>query len=231
VISAGTTVPAETHATSALLGASVRRPDRSVECSRPVLPDDDPGWPAGKELFLALLPGGVRLLSSRRLNRPANRLVLLRQVFLSFCLAIVMFGVVLTFLWPAQSKEPDSPGLAIGLIGLGLLAGITGRFLEKPLACADDSALAGSYRTRFFLRVAFAESAALFGFVGFFIASVPWVYPAGAAIAFVGFARAAPTRTNLRRDQERLSDEGCYRSLVRALAGLPPTSRGPFGSA
>jgi F0F1-type ATP synthase membrane subunit c/vacuolar-type H+-ATPase subunit K len=195
-----------------------------------VLPDDDPGWPAGKELFLALLPGGVRLLTSRRLNRPANGLVLLRQVFLSFCLAIVMFGVVLAFLWPSQSKEPDSPGLAIGLVGLGLAAGIMGRFVEKPLVCANDSALVGSYRARFFVRIAFAESAALFGFVGFFIASVIWVYPAGAAIAFIGFARAAPTRTNLRRDQERLNDESCYRSLVKALAGLRPASRSPFGS-
>ena len=75
------------------------------------------------------------------------------------------------------------------------------------------------------LRIAFAESAALFGFVGFFAASVWWVYPAGAAITFAGFARAAPTRARLHRDQDRLNEQGCFRSLIAALAGQPPAPR------
>ena len=111
-------------------------------------------------------------------------------------------------------------------MGLGVAAGILGRLVERPLVCTDDVSLAGSYRTRFFLRIAFAETAALFGFVGFFIASVWWVYPAGAGIAFIGFARAAPTRTRLRRDQERLSEQGCFRSLVAALTRPGETSGG-----
>ena len=195
-----------------------------------VLGDDDPGWPVKKELLWALVPGVGRLFVRRRLDRTANALVLLRQVFMSFCLAIVMFGVVLAFLWPSQSKEAASPGLAIGLLVLGAIAGIAGRQIEKPLLCADDGSLVVSYRTRFFLRIAFAESAALFGFVGFFIASVWWVYPAGAAIAFVGFARAAPTRTRLRRDQERLNEQGCFRSLVAALTRQPSSSPDGLGA-
>jgi len=147
---------------------------------------------------------------------------MLRQVFVTFCLAIVMFGVVLVFLWPSQSKEPDSPGFASFLLGLGVAAAVVGRLVEKPLVCRSDASLASSYRTRFFLRIAFAESAAMFGFVGFFTASVWWVYPAGAAIALAGFARAAPTRARLHRDQDRLSEQGCFRSLTAALAGQPP---------
>jgi F0F1-type ATP synthase membrane subunit c/vacuolar-type H+-ATPase subunit K len=154
--------------------------------------------------------------------------LILRQVFVTFCVALGMFGVVLVFLWPSQSKESDSPGFAIFLLALGVAAGIVGRIVEKPLACTNDISLAASYRTRFFLRIAFAESAALFGFVGFFTASVWWVYPAGTAIAFVGFARAAPTRTRLRRDQDRLNEEGCFRSLVAALASRPTAP--PHGS-
>jgi F0F1-type ATP synthase membrane subunit c/vacuolar-type H+-ATPase subunit K len=193
-----------------------------------VLDDNDPGWPVKKELLLALVPGVGRIFLRRRFDKTANPLALLRQVFMSFCLAIVSFGVVLAFLWPSQSKEAASPGLAIGLVLLGATAGIAGRFIEKPLLCTDDRSLAASYRGRFFLRIACAESAALFGFVGFFIASEWWVYPAGAAIAFVGFARAVPTRTRLRRDQERLNEQGCFRSLVAALTGPPPTSPGNF---
>jgi len=183
-----------------------------------VLPDDDPGWPLKKELLLALVPGFGRVLVRRRLDPNENGLVLLRQVFLSFCIAIVLFGVVLAFLWPSQSNEPASPGLAVGIIVVGIATGIAGRFVEKPLVCSDEATLAGSYRTRFFLRIAFAECAALFGFVGFFIASVWWVYPVGALVTLTGFARAAPTRARLQRDQERLNGQGCFRSLVAALS-------------
>ena len=98
---------------------------------------------------------------------------------------------------------------------------MVGRVVEKPLDCSDDRRLAESYRTRFFLRIAFAESAALFGFVGFFTASEWWVYPGGVAIAFAWFARAAPTRTRLQQDQEHLSEQGCFRALVPALTRLP----------
>lgn len=188
-----------------------------------MLNDDDPGWPIGKELLFALIPGGG-FFARRRAAKIPNGLIALRQVFMSFCIALVLFGVVLVFLWPSQSKEAPSPGLALGLIAVGLLSGVAGRVAETRLDCADDLQLAVSYRTRFFLRIAFSESAALFGFVGFFIASVWWVYPFGAAIAFVRFARAAPTRSNLRRDQERLNDRGCFRSLVTALAAPPPSS-------
>ena len=193
---------------------------------RVVLNDDDPGWPVGKQLLLGLVPGMSRRALRRQFDSTGNALVLLRQVFMSFCLALVLFGVVLAFLWPAQSKEPESPGLAVLILGLGIAAGVAGRFVEKPLVCTDDASLAGSYRTRFFVRIAFAETAAVFGFVGFFIASVWWVYPAGATIAFIGFARAAPSRTRLRRDQERLSESGCFRSLVTALSHPPPASAG-----
>jgi hypothetical protein len=190
-----------------------------------VLPDDDPGWPIKKELLFAFIPG-AGIFVRRRLAKTANGLVALRQVFMSFCLALVMFGVVLVFLWPSQSEETPAPGFAIALMLLGLFSSVSGRVVEKPLDCADDVHLAMSYRGRFFLRIAFAQAAALFGFVGFFTTSEWWVYPCGVAIAFVGFARAAPTRANLRRDQEQLNRQACFRSLVAALTTLPPSPRG-----
>src|SRR5205814_6537035 len=139
--------------------------------------------PLRKEMLLALIPGVGRVFLRRRVDAATNPLVLLRQAFITFCMAIVMFGIVLTFLWPSQSEEPHSAPLALGLLALGVVAAIVGWVVEQPLVCTDDATLARSYRTRFFLRIAFAESAALFGFVGFFTASVWWVYPAGAAIA------------------------------------------------
>src|SRR3954447_25097233 len=115
--------------------------------------EEDPGWPLRKEMLLALIPGVGRILLRRRHDASTNPLVVLRELFITFCIALVMFGVVLAFLWPAQSKEPDSPQLAIGLIGLGVAAAVVGRVVEKPLVCTDDGSLAASYRTRFFLRI------------------------------------------------------------------------------
>lgn len=105
----------------------------------------------------------------------------------------------------------------------GFTAGLVGPGIERPLDCTDDRRLAGSYRTRFFLRIAFSEVAALFGFVAFFVTYYWWAYPIGAAIAALGFRRAAPTAANLRHDQEILSRSGCGRSLVRALRQPNPS--------
>ena len=63
---------------------------------------------------------------------------------------------------------------AVALAGVVLLvAPVWGR----PLDCGSDAALAASYRTRFFLRIALA----LLGFVGFLLTGNPAVYPIGAA--------------------------------------------------
>ncbi|MBV8985357.1 MAG: hypothetical protein JO248_13050, partial [Acidimicrobiia bacterium] len=80
--------------------------------------------------------------------------------------------------------------------------------------------------TRFFLRIAFSEVAALFSFEAFFVTYYWWAYPIGAAVAALGFRRAAPTAANLRHDQEILSRSGCARSLVSALRHVnPPDGR------
>ncbi len=190
-----------------------------------MLDDEDPGWPLGKALILSVLPWVAVMLLRRQTGKARDGLILLRQVFLAFLTAILLFGVVLLALWPAQSTADPSPTLALVLIGLGVSSAVVQRFVEKPLDCTDDVKLADSYRTRFFRRIAMSEAAALFGFVGFFTASVWWVYPVGAAIALVGFARAAPTRRHLHRDQERLTEQSCFRSLLRALRTAPPAAR------
>ena len=97
---------------------------------------------------------------------------------------------------------------------------VAGDAAEKPLDCASDTALAGAYRTRFFLRIALAESVGLFGFTFAFIGGGKWLYYAGAAFTLFRFwTHAAPTRSALVRDQEDLNASGCGRSLVAALRG------------
>jgi len=104
-----------------------------------------------------------------------------------------------------------------------MISVLLGRSIEEPLSCGNEVQLKTSYTNRFFIRIAFSEAAALLGFVGFFVTGEPWVYPAAALITFVGFARAAPTRGHLRRDQDLLREHGCYIPLVPALHTAGPT--------
>jgi len=185
-------------------------------------PDDDPGWPRGVSLFALFIPGAAQWQLRR--NRGGDGLVALRQVFVAFSYGLVAFGVVLPFL----HLKGDSlmPWLfvvaAVAVVVLG-----AARFVEKPLNCETDTSLAGSYRTRFFVRIAFGESVALFAFVAVFTGAPLWMYYAGAAVSLIWFwTRAAPTRTALARDQEALNAAGCSRSLVAALRTVPLQPRG-----
>jgi hypothetical protein len=177
-------------------------------------PDDDPGWNIGPLTLLAFLVPGLGMRKARRAAK-GDPLVAMRQIFISFCTALVLFQVVLLYL-PIEADA--APGLALFLLGIGAISCFVLRpVVEKPLRCGDALSLVGQFQTRMFVRIAFSEAAALFGFVGFFVANVSWVYPIGAAMAFAGFFMAAPSKRNLVRDQAELRRHGCHESLVRAL--------------
>jgi uncharacterized membrane protein len=196
-----------------------------VYAKLPIVFDDDPGWVFSWRIFLWLLIPqiGLRRQVKRAEQGEVDGLLMLRQVFMSFCFSIIAIGAVLAVLYQG-SKRPADPSTvpAAGLLVVGAAGLVFGRRVERPLICEDDQKLAGSYRTRFFLRMAFAQSAAMLGFVGFFLADAWWTYPIGVAIASLGFYRAAPTATHLAADQDQLRTQGCGRSLIRALRQPPP---------
>jgi F0F1-type ATP synthase membrane subunit c/vacuolar-type H+-ATPase subunit K len=184
-------------------------------------PDDDPGWPRSLSILAVLVPGALQWYLRR--SRGRDGLITLRQVFLSFSMALVLFGVVIAFL--DLKGGSVMPWLLI-LVAIAFVSLGASRVVEKPLDCSSDEQLAGTYRTRFFLRIAFGESVALFAFVAVFTGAPVWMYYAGAAVSLIWFwTRAAPTRTALARDQESLNASGCSRSLVAALRTVPPQPR------
>jgi len=191
--------------------------------------EDDPGWAISWRKFLWLLipTVGLRRQLKRAGTGEVDGVLMLRQVFVSFCLSIALFGVVLAVLYPSSKPPADPPiAVAIGLLVLGGVSFAAGQRAERPLNCESDVKLAGSYRTRFFLRMAFSQAAALFGFVGFFLTFAWWTYPIGATITAIGYRRAAPTAWRLASDQQELSSRGCARSLIRALRQpYPPRAR------
>lgn len=184
------------------------------------LSHDDPGWPRLRSMAATFIPG----MLIRREGRPGDDggggLVSLRLVFIAFGNALVLIGAVVLILHVSGGLS-GVPGrtataaLAVGAVGVGALVAL--RLFVPALDCSSDPALASSYRTRFFLRIAFSEAAALVGFAAFVVAGSPWLYLLGAAFAAVGYTVAAPSRRNLERDEEQLRAAGCGRSLTRVL--------------
>jgi hypothetical protein len=167
------------------------------------------------------------MVGMRRAQRAgnANALQLLRQLYTSFVLALLLFGLVVA--GTASDTSSDAGGLsssvvAAGVLAYGMVSLIAPRLLERPLDCTSDATLVSGYRTRFFLRIAFAEAAALVGFVGAFVSGEAWMYALGGVFAALGFARLAPSRHNLERDQEALNLQSCGRSLTRLLVTATP---------
>jgi F0F1-type ATP synthase membrane subunit c/vacuolar-type H+-ATPase subunit K len=179
--------------------------------------DDDPGWPSIGLILLALAPGfGMQVLKRRTQGEP---ILMLRSVFLSFSGALVLFGVVLAFIGNNQGPTHVMPFLAILAVGAAFNV-FAVRYGVKPLDCSSSPALAKSYRSRFFLVIAYTESVALFGFVFAFIGGPTWIYYVGAAFALFRFWTVVPpTRAGLQRDQDALNARGCELSLVAALRG------------
>jgi hypothetical protein len=185
--------------------------------------DDDPGWTfRWSSILLVLVPQ----LAIRRLARGnTDPLVALRSLFLSFCAAIFAISIVALVLGDITKGSVPS-GVAIVLVVVaGCISLLAQRYFSRPLDCTSLGSLAASYRTRFFVRLALSDAAALVGFM-FDIAVGPWwVYFIGAGFAVVGLWRLAPTRGHLAQDQASLSSTGCRWSLTEALR--TPSSAGP----
>jgi hypothetical protein len=151
----------------------------------------------------------------------------LRQVFTSLAIALVLIGFIAVTVGADIDDESSGPSLTVvaAVVGAyGLFSLVVPRLLDRPLDCSSEGALVTGYRTRFFLRIAFADAAALGGFVGTFIAHEAWVYPLGAFFAAIGFVRLAPSNRNLELEQLALNQRGCGLSLRGLLLAARPAS-------
>jgi hypothetical protein len=176
---------------------------------------DDPGWPSLAE-YVKAIP--FMLIPHRQAAR-AQGLLALRLLVLQFATMLIVFFVILARLDATSGSTKDPPfsgavAAAIAVVAGLLCAGVARYFGRRSLPCGS---LAATYRTRFFLFIAFAEAPALIGFVLYFLAGSLLSYALGFLIAMSGLAYAAPTRRRLAQDQARLNRDGCGRSLIRAL--------------
>ena len=175
---------------------------------------EDPGWHLGWHSLLLLVPI-VWMRYARRAG--GDSLVNMRSVYLSFPGSLILFGVVIPFVVPFASD--GALPWALALAAIALVDSVLPRMFERPILC--DS-LAEHFRTRMFLRIAFANTTALVGFVFAFSANSGWLYYFGLLLSIPGLVRAAPTRGALIREQDELTARGCNKSLVAALRTTPP---------
>jgi hypothetical protein len=145
------------------------------------------------------------------------------MLFLAFSLGIAMISFVVVPVLAAGTDSDDKvdpavPAAVVFVIGLALhLVGQQFTRPERFSACGSPAELVGMFRTQFMLRIAFAETSALCGFVGFIVTGSVIPYAVGAAWTLVGFLRIAPTRRRLERLQDELALQGCPYQLLDAL--------------
>lgn len=178
--------------------------------------EHDPGWQVSWRSVLSAM-GPQRAVRRSAEDPEADQLVMLRQVFVSFSMMIVLVTVVVLILGDLTDGD-ETVGLSIGIVvAIGVVSLIAGRLLRTRLDCTSGATLAVSYRSRFFLRLAFADAAALAAFVVGIALGPWWVYFIGLGFTIVGFIGLMPSRRNLAADQAELAANGCHRSLVEAL--------------
>ena len=182
------------------------------EPQAPVAPDEDPTDPFRLRDDPGWNPGG-------RSGRP-DGLVGLRMTFLALCAGLLVVGVVVGLMADSVAdQDPQVPvaAAALAVVVVGALGLLLVRFLPVRLECADELALARSWRSRFFARCTASALPALAGFAAFDVSGVPALYPLGLAFTAAGLALSGPFHATLVRDQERLALDGCAIPLVPAL--------------
>lgn len=178
----------------------------------------DPGWGGRRTFAIALIP----ILGAQIAKRADHGLVALRLIFLSFCSAIVVIGVVVLLIGTDDATEPAiGLGPAIAIVALIGIAAIVAADRVRRLDCSSEAALSTSYRTRLFVRLALGEASALVGFVFLFLADSVLPYFVGAAFTAVVFVRIAPTRARVVADRAALRGRKCDLDLVAVLATPP----------
>ncbi len=179
---------------------------------------EDPGWKRSCRIAPQFaLPW--RLVAAAKADDP--RLVVLRAVVVALLSMFVLIGIVVFVLLGTERDRTSPLGLGLGLVAVAAVLSLVATVAVNPVL-PDDDALVGAYTSRFFMRLAFANAAALVGFVGFTLTWRIEPYLLGLVFAAVHYARLAPTAANLERDQDRMRNAGGTRNLVEELLA-PPT--------
>jgi hypothetical protein len=184
---------------------------------------EDSGWrPAIRESWPFLLPWVGLLLARRPSRAKSGGLNTIRALFVHAIIWLFAILIILRLLNQSHHTLDHGFGWPLVVAGFGLIA-LTGIAWarSRPLITEDPRKLAGAYKGIFFISLGLADSAALFGFVAFFISSNIWVYVEGMALSLIGLWLIAPTRGAIARQQDKIQAQGSALSLLAAQLEPP----------
>lgn len=188
-------------------------------------PKADPGWRSvWRHIWPDILLPVPHFALWRMGRKGVDALTGMRALFLTWLetLLLIIFVVWLIFGDEAESGSVEPGWFIAGVVAFGLvtLALIRNSGI-KCLDASDRDKLVTSYSSLFFLRMALAQALFLIGFVGAFVTGRWWIVLVGLPFTLVGFAIAAPTRSNLARAQDQLNRQGPTVDLVQVLLAKP----------
>ncbi len=184
---------------------------------------NDPGWSG---VWPSALWGFIPMIGLHRVRR-ARGIESLRSIFVSYIAGVVLFGIPLAFVARHSSSDATTTACigAVFVAGVVSIAAVT-MFQRRPLDASSPARLADTYRSNFFLKLAFAEFIALVGFTLTFVSGRFVVYPVAVALSLVAFAVAAPTRADITRRQHEIGVSGSPLDLLQVLQTEPWKRRG-----
>ena len=183
---------------------------------------EDPGW---VEPLRCLGRAMLRPWRAEGVLGASDGLSRLRAVFLAFPLALVFYFVVAVLL--IEDGGPSPQTWALSTVGIAGIVGIvcTRWTASRRLVSSSDRELADSFRTNFFIGIAFAETPVLLGFALALVQDSLAPLLVGFSFTLVGFWILVPTRAHLERRQRELTATGSPLLLGEALSQAhPPTS-------
>lgn len=176
----------------------------------PLRPSDDPGW-------RGVFGGG------------GGRLSVLRLILCAVTFGVLALVAVVAVLEASDgadgSASIDAGAAVVGVIVVGVAALAIGEVIgRRQLDCSTDAALANSYSSRFFLRMAVAELPSLIGLAAYFMSRSVEPFAIGVLFSLVALQRSAPTVKRVAAETDRLQTGGCGRNLVLVLRSAAPAA-------
>lgn len=175
----------------------------------------DPGWgAAARRAPLILVP----TRGMRSALADDNGLVVMRMVWITFVAVMVVIGALVVAIDRSlPGGGADGRVVAAGVAGVGIFLQVVSTKFIPVIAGKKMAAVRSAAQRAFFIRVAFAEPAALLGFMGFVLSGNVAVYAVGFAVGLAGMTDAAPTGRWIAAGQAELAASGSDVDLLAAL--------------
>ena len=168
----------------------------------------DPGWGPSR-----------RLVSTFFLARDVPRLpiVVVRAIYLAFLAFLAVLVVIRVLVSGGEGDMASGTALTVLVVIAALEVSTSFAWRKRPLIGTEPEDFAAAYRSSVLIRLAYAESIALAGFVLSYLTGDPLTFYWSIALSAPVYALAAPTGADITRYQDNAAGVGV--DLMAALLG------------